>query len=557
MEYSQLTKVYLELEKTSKRLEKKDIIADFFKKTPENDLHHVILLLQGRVFPHHDERKIGMSSRLILKVIAKSAGVPEHDVEKRWKSKGDLGEVAEELITKKKQATLANISLTVKKVFDNIAKLAELEGKGTVGRKIDLVSELLTSASPVEARFVVRTVLEDLRVGVADGLMRDSIAEAYNADVQIVERAFDILLDFGEVAKMARNKNLGKIGLQVGKPLKSMLAIKVDDVKEAFEAVGKPALFEEKLDGFRVSVHKKGNEIKLFTRSMENVTKQFAEVIPLIKSNVKCKDCILDSEFVGYDPKTKKYLPFQHIGQRIRRKYDIEKIAEKFPVEINVFDLLHYNGKDLLHEKQEERRRLLEKIIEEKDKKIVLTKKLITGDEKEASRFFKKALKKGHEGLIVKNLEAEYQPGRRVGGWVKLKSSLEPLDLAIIGGDWGAGKRVGVLSSFVLGCRQGDKFLSCGMMGTGIKEKSQEGVSFKELTKLLKPLIFEEKGRSVKIRPKVVVEVGYEEIQKSPTYESEYALRFPRLIRLRNDKPLSETSDLTTLKRIFKKQKKS
>ena len=210
-----------------------------------------------------------------------------------------------------------------------------------------------------------------------------------------------------------------------------------------------------------------------------------------------------------------------------------------------------------MHEKQEERRKLLEKIINEKDKKIVLTKKLITGDEKEALKFFKEALKKGHEGLIAKNLEAEYQPGRRVGGWVKLKSSLEPLDLAIIGGDWGAGKRVGVLSSFVLGCRQGDKFLSCGMMGTGIKEKSQEGVSFKELTKLLKPLIFEENGRSVKIRPKVVIEVGYEEIQKSPTYESEYALRFPRLIRLRDDKPLSETSDLTTLIRIFKKQKKS
>ncbi len=557
MHYSELIGVYSELEKTTKRLDKVEIISNFFKKCNDEDLSKILYLMQGRLFPHYDEREIGMSSRLILKVIRKSTGVPELDIERKWKTKGDLGAVANELISKKKQTTLISNKLTIKKVYENLSKLPELKGKGTVEKKIMLVSELLTSSNPDEAKFIVRTVLGDLRIGVADGIIRDSIAKAYNVDVKKVERAFDILLDFGEVAKKAKNRKLEKLGLKVGKPVNVMLAIKVENIKEAFKAVGKPALLEPKLDGFRVEIHKKGKEIKLFTRKMENVTNQFKETLIVINENVKCNSCILDSEFAGYDPKTKKYLPFQNISQRIKRKYDIDEIAKKFPVEINVFDILHYNGKDLFHETQENRRKLLEKIVVDKGFKIKMTGKLITDNEREAQEFFKQALKSGNEGLIFKKLHAYYQPGRRVEGWVKLKTTLEPLDLVIIGAEWGTGKRSGVLSSFVLGCRHGNGFLECGMLGTGIKEKSNEDVSFKELTKLLKPLIIEEKGRSVKIKPEIVIEVGYEEIQKSPTYSSGFALRFPRFSRMRSmEKSVNDANTLDDIKRLYKSQRK-
>ncbi|MEK6935077.1 MAG: ATP-dependent DNA ligase, partial [Nanoarchaeota archaeon] len=528
------------------------------KKSGKEDLDRVIYLLEGRVFPQYDERKIGMSSRLILKVISKVTGVDANEVEKEWKKKGDLGIVVEELIKKKKQRTLfSKEKLSVKKVFENISKLASLEGKGTVSRKIDLVAELLTSANPEEAKYIVRTVLEDLRVGVAEGVLRDGIGKAYERDVKEVERAFDTLMDYGEVAKKAKENKLGKIGLEVGRPLRVMLAIKVEDIKEAFKAVGKPALFEQKLDGFRVQIHKKGKEIRLFTRSMENVTNQFKEVLDLANKNIKCESCIIDTEFVGYDKKTNRYLPFQKISQRIKRKYNIERIAKEYPVEINVFDILSYNGKDMIDEEQERRRKLIEEIIKEEKRKIVLTKKLVTDDEKEALNFFDESLKQGNEGLIVKKLDANYQPGRRVSGWVKLKTTLEPLDLVIIGAEWGTGKRVGMLSSFVLGCRKEKQFLECGMMGTGIKEKTKGGVSFKQLTKLLKPLIIDEKGRKVKLKAKVIVEVSYEEIQKSPTYSSGFALRFPRLNRLRSaEKGLNDVNTIKDIERLYKGQRK-
>jgi len=554
MDYAQLVEAYLALEKTSKRLEKVSIISDLIKKCSKDDLSRIIYLLQGKVFPHYDERKIGMSSRLLVKAISHSSGVSASDVERLWRDTGDLGNVAEQLLNKKKQLTLAYRKLDVAKVFDNIRKMSEMEGAGTVMRKIGLFAELLSGAKPDEARFIVRTILEELRVGVAEGVLRDSIAQAYGFNAHDIEKAFDVLVDYGDVALRAREGKLKKLRLQVGKPLRVMLSIKVDNIEEAFKAVGKPALIDQKLDGFRVCIHKKGKNVSLFTRRLEDVTQQFKEVLSIIEKHVNAKSCILDSEFVGYDPKTGKHLPFQHISQRIKRKYNIESVAKKLPVEINVFDILHYNGRDLINEAQEKRRNILEKIIREEDRKIVLTKKLITDDEKKAQKFFKDSLSNGNEGVMIKNLKGIYQPGRRVEGWVKLKDILEPLDLVIVKAEWGEGKRANVLSSFTLACKDGDDYLEIGKVSTGVKEK-HEGLTYSELTKTLKPYIISGKGKEVVVKPAIILEVGYEEIQRSPTYSSGFALRFPRVNKLRFDKPVAEITSLGMINRIYSSQR--
>ncbi len=234
-------------------------------------------------------------------------------------------------------------------------------------------------------------------------------------------------------------------------------------------------------------------------------------------------------------------------------------MAKELPVEINIFDILYYNGTSMMNKPQSERREFIEKIVASLKRKIITTEKIISGDEKELEKFYDQALKAGVEGLILKNLSKEYIPGRKVGGWVKIKPTLEPLDLVIIGGTYGEGKRAHALSSFILACRSGNKFLRCGMVGTGIKEKDEEekGVTFAQLTKLLKPYIINEKGRHVDIKPEIVVEVGYEEIQKSPTYDSGYALRFPRVLRLRTeDKKPSQANTLSDMEQIYKEQKK-
>ncbi len=556
MDYKKLVDVYLELEKTSKRLEKIEIVSGLLQRCGSDELVNVVCLLQGRVFPLYDERKIGMSSRLVLKVISHVSGVFVSEVEKMWKNIGDLGSVAERLLMKGRQMALAHKKLDVRNVFDNIRKLTEMQGAGAVNRKIGLVAELLNNATPEEARFIVRTVLGELRVGVADGVLRDAIARAYGIDARDVEKSFDILVDYADVAQRAREGKFGTLCLGVGKPFRVMLSIKVDTIEEAFKAVGKPALLEFKLDGFRVQIHKDSKEIKLFTRRLENVTQQFKEVLPLIEKYVKARECILDSEFVGYDSKTGRYLPFQHISQRIKRKYDIDTIAKKIPVEVNVFDIVHYNGKDLMDVPQNERRSILEKIIKEHGKKIVLTKKLVAEDEKKAMLFFKEALRLGHEGLMIKNLRGIYQPGKRVEGWVKLKNIREPLDLVIVKAEWGEGKRVQWLTSYTVACKDGDGFIEVGKVSTGVKEK-YEGLTYKEMTGLLKRYIISEKGKEVVLKPAVVIEVAYEEIQKSPTYSSGFALRFPRVLRNRTDeKSINDINTLKDIGRFYRQQKK-
>jgi len=332
-----------------------------------------------------------------------------------------------------------------------------------------------------------------------------------------------------------------------------MLAIRVESIKEAFKAVGTPALVDQKLDGFRLQIHKKGDEITLFTRRLENVTKQFEEILPTIRENIKLTECILDSELVGYDPKTKKHLPFQTISQRIRRKYDIEKSAEETPVEINLFDIISKDKESLLTMSQKERRKVLEKVTKEETRKIVITKKLITDSEKEVEQFYKKSLKDGHEGVMIKSIESEYVPGRRVGGWVKLKPTKENLDLVILEAGWGEGKRSNWLASFTLACRDKNNLLTIGKVGTGVAEKEAE-LTFEMLTNELKPLIIEQKGKQVTLKPRIILEIGYEEIQRSPTYKSGFALRFPKVIRLRKDLGFEDIDNLERVKKLHKSQ---
>ena len=580
MEYIKLVDVYQKLESTTKRLEKTFIISEFLKTIKEENLQLTILLLQGKVFPQWDERKTGVASRLVLKAINKSTGISTDKIEKEWARIGDLGNVAENLIKEKKQVALFSKSLTVKKVFENMSKLATLEGVGSVDKKVGFIAELLTSAKPLEAKYVIRTLLEELRVGTATGTLRDAMVwayfpeagvkysekeknievkdrEEYNKYVNLVQDAYDMSNDFGLVAQMAKKGKIKNIEISVGTPIKVMLGPKEKDAKSALERVGRPAQAEYKYDGFRIQVHKDKNKILLFTRNLENVTTQFPEIVEYIKHNVTGKSFILDSEAVGLSSKTKGYLPFQNVSQRIKRKYDIENMAKKFPVELNIFDCVYYNGKNMIKEPFKKRRALIEKIVKPIPRKIVLSKSKIVKNEEEVMQFYKQALEKGNEGLMLKKLDAHYKPGARVGYMVKMKEAEEPLDLVITDAEWGEGKRAKWFSSFRLACLdEHGNFVGIGKVGTGIKEKS-EGVTFEQLTKLLEPLTISQKGKVVKVKPKIVVEVAYEEIQKSPTYSSGYALRFPRVLRLRNmERSAEDIVTLSDVEDLYFKQKK-
>jgi DNA ligase 1 len=584
MEYRELAQIYDQLEKTSKRLEKTFIISELLKKTSIDDADMIVLLLQGRVFPSYDSSKLGIATNLVMKAISKSTGISIQKIEEKWKETGDLGKVAEVFVENKKQATLFSTELSVKKVFENLRKLPMIEGAGSVDKKLAVVSELLTNATPLEARYVVRTVLEDLRVGVGDGSLRDAIVWAYFGDrlnivfnkkkkaievenrdefnkvVKTTQAALDVTNDFQLVLRTAKEKGLKGLKqtkLIVGNPIKVMLAPKVADVEEGFERVGKPCLCEYKYDGFRMQIHKNADEIKIFTRRLENVTNQFPLVIDYVKSNVIGNSFVLEGEAVGFDPNSGKYLPFQSISQRIKRKHDIMRMAKELPVELNLFDIVFYEGDSLIDKPTEYRRELLEKIVKPAKKRIVLSRKLVSGDKKEVEEFYRNALDNAQEGLMLKSLSSTYRPGARVGNWVKLKPAMESLDLVIVGAEWGDGKRSGWLTSYTLACMGKDgELLKIGKSSTGLKEKPEEGLSFQEMTEILKPDILKEKGKSVVLKPSIVIEVQYQEIQKSPTYESGYALRFPSVSKLRTDRGLTDASTIEEIEELYKAQKK-
>lgn len=555
MRYSQLVDVYDRLEKTSKRLEKIEIISDALKKVRKEELKEIVYLLEGRIFPEWDKRKIGFSNRLMIKALSSGSGESTDRIENLFRKKGDLGLVAEGVIKKRKQATLSSRELDTGKVLDNIRKLADLEGKGTVDRKIRLITELLSNADGREAKYIVKTVLENLRIGVSSGIIRDGIARAFEIEVDEVEKAADLNGDYGEVAELASVGKLKNVGMKIGKPVKCMLALLADNIEECFEALGEKIQLENKIDGFRLQCHFDGNKIKLFTRRMEDVTEQFPDLVEFLKKHVKGENYILDGEAVGYDRKTGKYLPFQTVSQRIKRKYNIKEMAEKLPVELDLFDVIYYNGKNLMETSLIERRKILENIVKEKKKEVVLTEKLITDDKKKAEEYFKKILKEGFEGVMAKNLESKYRPGRYVNGWMKLKNILEPLDLVIVKAEYGEGKRAGWLTSYTIACRSGSEFLDVGKVSTGIKEKT-EGLTYKEMTKLLKPLIEKQKGKEVDVKARIIIEVGYEEIQRSPSYGSGFALRFPKVLRLRsNEKNIKDINTLEDIKKIYNSQR--
>jgi len=414
MLYSELVKIYQELERTTKRLKKTDIIADFIKNINEKELKNVIYLLEGRVFPEWDERKIGFSTRLIIKALSQCSGRSAKEIENIWSKKGDLGIVAETVLEKRAQSTLTKRKLDAEEVIRNIRKLSELEGKGTVARKLSYITELLFNSNAVEAKYIVKTILEELRVGTASGIMRDSIAKAFNQDVRNVEKTGDLLVDYGEVALLSKENKLKDISLKPGRPLKLMLALLAKDIPETFENLGKLLVCEEKLDGFRLEIHKYNGNIRLFTRNMEDVTKQFPDIVDAVKKNVDGKNFIIDCEAVGFNNKTRRYMPFQNISQRIKRKYDIDNIIKELPIELNIFDIIFYNDTNLMDETLRERRALLEKIVHQIPRKIVLTKRLVTDSLEKAEEFYKKCLNEGLEGIMIKNLESIYRPGRKI-----------------------------------------------------------------------------------------------------------------------------------------------
>lgn len=542
MEYAALVEVYEQLDATSSTLEKTTILADLFRQADGEYLPILVKLSRGKLYAAWESKELGVSTSLTKEAINKSTGISNEQLEDWWRETGDLGSAAAEAVSARTQTTLVSDTLDVRKVHDTLQELPTFGGEGSQQRRIDAIAKLLSNASPGEARYIVRTVVGAMRLGVGEGIVRDAIAEAFlngtDEDVEAVERAHQVTNDYPLVAETARNEGvagLNALDIQLFRPIKVMLAQKAEDISDGRENVAPtPAdvLTEIKYDGIRTQIHTDGERIEVYTRRLENVTTQFPEIVDAVEANLADESFIIEGEIVGYDPESGRPVPFQDLSQRVKRKYDIEQLREEIPVKVHLFDMLSHDGESLLETPLRERLGRLDGILAGDSDVMTRAQNLSGASKTEIDAFYTDARRNGHEGVMLKNLAAAYQPGSRVGYMMKLKPTMEPLDLVVPRAKWSEGRKSDFLGRVYLACRDPEtgEFLEVGRMATGFTDSELQ-----EITQRLEPLIQKQSGREVIVEPEVVLEVEYEEIQESPEYESGYALRFPRFKQFRDD----------------------
>lgn len=545
MQYQELVNIYSELESTTKRLEKTEIIANFFKKLDGETLSEVGLMILGRVFPAWSAEEIGIANKLLMRAVAEAIGTKPEKVEDAVRDEGDIGLACLKLFQNKKQVTFFSQPLTIDFVFNSLRKLSKITGSKSTNRKIAILLELLSQATPTEAKYLTRTVVEELRIGVGEGVIRDAIAQAFDIDKKVVERAQMLTNDLGLVSLVAMEegaKGLEKLNLKPGKPVKPMLAQLSPPLTEIIDEMGL-AICETKYDGIRLQIHRNDDEITIFTRRLENITHALPEIVELVDEHMPHENFIVEGEVIA--TQDGKPLSFQNVLHRVRRKYDIEKAIENVPLKVFLFDLLFYKV-PMLDEPLIERRKKLTEIVDTTPDELNLSNMVYGTPETipEIEQLFEMSIDQHHEGIMIKDANEPYIPGLRGKKMLKWKAEPETLDMVVLGGVHGIGKRAKFIGSYLLGLRgENDEFKTVAYVATGFDEATLE-----YLTKKMEEYKITEKGRKIVVEPKLIFEIAFSEIVKSPEYETGYSLRFPVFKNIRKDKSLS---DVDTVERLI------
>jgi len=580
--YSAIADAYEQIEATTKRLEMTDLLVNLLKNTPKNIIDKVVYLTQGKIYPDFVGLEIGVAEKLAIKALARASGRRESEIEEDLKKSGDIGETAQKFIVSKKQVTFFQKPLTVQRVYETLDKMAKASGSGAVDTKTALLAGLLADANPKEAKYIMRTVTGNLRLGIADMTVLDALAIAYGGGKEareLIERAYNISSDLGRVAKTVAEKGLSGIKefqVLIGEPIRPMLAERLSSPEEILEKLGGKCVAEYKYDGERVQIHKKGDDVVLFSRRLENISSQYPDAIELVKKHVRAKDAILEAECVAVDLDTGEMRPFQELMHR-RRKYEIENAIEAYPVSLFMFDALYVDGEDLTLEPYPKRRKALEKAIAESER-VQIAKHIITGDVKELEKFFLEAIENGCEGLVCKSVAGDsvYQAGARGWLWIKYKRDYksemtDTVDLVVVGAFHGRGKRAGTYGALLLAAynSESDTFETVTKCGTGFTDED-----LAKLPQMMKPHVMAHKHPRVNslieadiwFEPKIVLEILGAEITLSPIHTcamnairqgSGLAIRFPRFTgNYRIDKAAEDATTANEIVEMYQKQLK-
>jgi DNA ligase-1 len=582
LRYALIAEAYEKIEATTKRLEMTDLLVSLLKNTPKEIINKVVYLTQGKIYPDFVNLEIGVAEKLAIKALTRASGRRESKIQEDVEKTGDIGKTTQRFIRNKRQVTFFQQPLTIQRVYDILDKMARTSGSGAVDLKMTLLAGLLADATPKEAKYVMRTVTGNLRLGIADMTVLDALAIAYGGGKEnrgYLERAYNVSSDLGRVAKIVAEKGLEgakRFEISIGEPIRAMLCERLSSPEEILEKLGGKCMAECKYDGERIQAHKKGEEIILFSRRLENISNQYPDAIGLVNTFVKAKSAILEAECVATDPDTGEMRPFQELMHR-RRKHGIGKAMEEYPISLFMFDALYVDGKDLTLKPYPIRRQALEETIEESDR-VKIAKYIITGNVEEIEKFFLEAIEDGCEGIVCKSIAEDsiYQAGARGWLWIKYKRDYksemtDTVDLVVVGAFHGRGKRAGTYGALLLAGYNSDNgtFETVTKCGTGFTDKD-----LAKLPKMMRRHVLSHKHPRVQstieadvwFEPVVVIEIVGAEVTLSPVHlcasnvirkGSGLAIRFPRFTgKYRFDKSAEDATTSMEILEMYRDQLK-
>jgi DNA ligase-1 len=542
MQFLEFARICEQLEGISGRLDMIEQVSAVLPRLDDEELPIFVRFIMGRVFPDWSPRKLGVGPNLLYDAVAYVVGTKRETVREAINATGDAGIAVEGLLAKKEQTSFFIQELDLIEVYRELERMAAAGGQRSQREKLRVAQGLFGNARPLEGRYLARLMLEELRIGMGEGSVRDAVARAFDLDVRLVEHAHQAMNDLGEVALLARRDPaaLSRVTIEPFRPVKMMLA-QAGTVAGQLGDHGEVAV-EYKYDGSRFQFHKVGDICRIYSRRLEEVTESLPDIARHLMEATD-HDVILDGEAVAV--RDGRPMPFQYVIRRFRRKHQVDSMMEKIELVPRVFDILYLDGETLMDRPLSERRTILEEVLG-----AHVAEQFRVDNAAGAEAIYTEALNLGHEGVMVKVLDSPYTPGVRGRLWVKVKPGVETLDLAVVGAEWGEGRRAKMFGSFLLAVQDQGRLLPVGKVATGITDET-----LADLYSLFKDKVIARSGKEVTLEPDVVFEVGYSEIQTSPNYESGYALRFPRFVQVREDKSVDEAETLDSLAERYGQQK--
>ncbi|HYX55666.1 MAG TPA: ATP-dependent DNA ligase [Nitrososphaeraceae archaeon] len=561
-EFSYFVEICENIRSTNSKNAKVSILSEYLAGLNEDSLPIAVLFLSGRIFPRGSKLNVNVGFSTIMQSLSEIAMLDAGEIQQIYLTHGDIGALSEYAVSKKHMISLfQQQQLTLCFVYNQLKKIADTVGPGAGKNKTKILTGLLINILPLEAKYLIKIINGEMRIGLVEGLVEIAIAKAFNQNIQVIREAMLVVGDIAQVSILAKRNTLDKAIIKPLTPLSFMLADVMFTAEEIIKYYQEPLICEYKYDGIRVQMHKFGQEIRMFSRKLADITNAFPELadsalaaaatITTSSPSSSNIDFILDGEILAF--RNNKPLHFQELQKRLRKKTVTEQIMAEIPVIYTIYDIMYFNGENIIKKTLKERKEILSSIVFKQP--IINSSYKIVSSEQEIISVFDKSRDIGHEGLVLKEPYSQYHPGKRGRYWVKLKKELDTIDAVIVMAEYGHGKRAGTLSDYTFAVRDennnsnNNNLRTIGKAYSGLTDEEID-----EMTSKLKSLMVKNDGYKITVKPEIVLEIAFDSIQKSDRHDSGFALRFPRIKNIRDDKTVADIDTLEKVKQIYERQ---